>query len=93
MPVKGGPETRVIDSLWRFNYVATDKGVYYTSRPEAGRRGKVYYFDFSTRRHSDIAALDAPVDLGMALSPDGKYLLFTKIDHLGADLMLVEKFR
>jgi hypothetical protein len=37
--------------------------------------------------------IDAPPDLGLALSPDGKYLLFTKIDYLGADLMLVENFR
>jgi Tol biopolymer transport system component/tRNA A-37 threonylcarbamoyl transferase component Bud32 len=94
MPVAGGPETRVVDALWRFNYVATNSGVYYTSRPEEGpRRGSVQYFDFATRRHTEIATMDAPADLGVAISPDGKYLLFTKIDHLGADLMLVEKFR
>ncbi len=94
MPVNGGPETRVIDALWRFNYVATDNGVYYMTRPEEGpRRGSVRYFDFTTRRHSEIAALDEPGDLGMAISPDSKYLLFAKIDHQGADLMLVEKFR
>jgi Serine/threonine protein kinase len=33
------------------------------------------------------------VDLGLALSPDGKHLLFTTIDNLGADLMLIEQFR
>jgi Tol biopolymer transport system component len=94
MPIAGGPETKVIDTLWRFNYVATNSGVHYTSRPEAvPGRGTVRYFDFATRRHTDIAPLDAPVDLGMAVSPDNRYLLFTKIDHLGADLMLVEKFR
>jgi Tol biopolymer transport system component len=94
MPVNGGPEMRVVETTWRFNYVATDSGVYYMPRPDADRRlNSVRYFDFGTRRDSEIAALDAPGDLGMAISPDGKYLLFTKIDHLGADLMLVEKLR
>ena len=41
----------------------------------------------------DRLRMDASADLGLAVSPDGKYLLFTKIDYLGADLMLVENFR
>ena len=41
----------------------------------------------------DVAPMDARIALGVALSLDGRYLLFTKIDHLGADLMLVDGFR
>ena len=74
MPVNGGPEARVVDSLVRFNYVATDNGVYYMPRAGGpGRSTSVQYFDFATRRQSEIAAFDAPGDLGMAISPDGKY--------------------
>ena len=48
----------------------------------------------SSRKPKRRRALSHPsiVDLGLALSPDGKHLLFTKIDYLGADLMLIEQF-
>jgi len=53
----------------------------------------VRHLDLATKRVTDLLTMDASADLGMAVSPDGKYLLFTKIDYLGADLMLVENFR
>ena len=53
----------------------------------------VKYLDFATKKVTVIAPLTGRVDLGLSLSPDGKYLLFTQIDYQGADLMLVEKFR
>jgi Tol biopolymer transport system component len=94
VPVAGGEETRVVDSLFRYNYFATSSGVYYATRPDAaGLHSTVRYFDFATKKTTDIMPVDARLDLGLAVSPDGKYLLFTKIDYLGADLMLVEKFR
>jgi hypothetical protein len=30
--------------------------------------------------------------LGLSLSPDGKYLIYSQTDHEGSDLMLVDKF-
>jgi hypothetical protein len=30
---------------------------------------------------------------GLALSPDGRWLLYAQIDRYGADLMLAENFR
>ena len=43
--------------------------------------------------NSTIHAMVKPVDLGLALSPDGRYLLFAQNDLSGSDLMLVENFR
>ncbi len=53
----------------------------------------VRFLDFKSGRQKDIVALDKPADLGVAVSPDGKFLLFTKLDYSGTDLMLVENFR
>ena len=99
----GGAETRLADGLYRYNYTVTNTGVYYVSRPAAENQNvsevlvsagsQVRFLDLATKRVTDLLRMDAPVDLGLAVSPDGKYLLFTKIDYLGADLMLVENFR
>jgi hypothetical protein len=68
--------------------------VYYAATPNPkDQTSAVRFLDFATGKTSDIAPIDRRIDLGLAVSPDGRYLLFTKIDYLGADLMLVEKFR
>ena len=40
-----------------------------------------------------LYTLTKPVDLGLAVSPDGRYLLFAQNDFSGSDLMLVENFK
>jgi hypothetical protein len=32
-------------------------------------------------------------DLGLEVSPDGRFLLFVQLDYSGSDLKLVENFR
>jgi eukaryotic-like serine/threonine-protein kinase len=94
MPIAGGQETRVVDALFRYNYAVTVRGVYYVARPNVNdQTSTVRFLDLTTGKTSDIAPVDRRVDLGLAVSPDGRYVLFTKIDYLGADLMLVENFR
>ena len=103
VPIAGGAETRLVDGLYRYNYAVTNTDVYYVVRPPGQSQGiaemlvsagsRVRHLDLATKRVTDLLTMDASADLGMAVSPDGKYLLFTKIDYLGADLMLVENFR
>jgi len=103
VPIAGGAETRLVDGLYRYNYAVTNTDVYYVVRPPGQSRGmtemlvsagsRVRHLDLATKRVTDLLTMDASADLGMAVSPDGKYLLFTKIDFIGADLMLVENFR
>jgi hypothetical protein len=56
----------------------------------------ISFLDLATRRITGIAplarhvvALYAP---GLAVSPDGRKLLYVQEEHLDSDLMLVEKF-
>lgn len=51
------------------------------------------FLNFKTGVTSEILKITKPTDLGVAVSPDGKELLYTQIDYLGIDLMLVEGFR
>jgi hypothetical protein len=84
MPISGGPETLVVEALFRYNYAVTARGVYYAATPSTkDQTSTVRFLDFATGKTSDIAPIDRRVDLGLAVSPDGRYLLFTKIDYLG----------
>jgi hypothetical protein len=53
----------------------------------------VRFRDARTDATTEILKVTKPVDLGLALSPDGHTLLFTQVDYSGQDLMLVENFR
>ncbi len=93
IPVIGGAESRVLDRLFRYNFVPTATGIYYVAPLKADRTSSVNFLDFKTGRTTEVVPIDKIPDLGLALSPDGRHLLFTKIDYLGTDLMLVEGFR
>jgi Tol biopolymer transport system component len=86
MPTGGGPEEKLVDSIYRFNHALTREGAYFT------HKGSVHFLDFATGEVRPIIDTPAP-DGGLAISPDGRSLLFSKRDAQGSDLMLVEKFR
>ena len=50
-------------------------------------------FRLATGEDTRIAGLAKTAYLGLALSPDGRYLLYSQIDQQGSDLMLVDQFR
>ena len=58
----------------------------------AVRKRKVFTV-FQPSAAATLHTLLKPVDLGLAVSPDGRYLLFAQNDFSGSDLMLVENFR
>jgi Tol biopolymer transport system component len=95
MPVGGGQETQVLENLkagyWGYWGLSKD-GIYYFDGDAKG----IAFFNFSTRRS---ASLLAPVtgllrwNPGMAVSPDGRQLLYTQMDGATRRIMLVENFR
>ena len=50
-------------------------------------------FNLSSHKDSRISSITKPTYLGLSLSPDGRYLIYSQIDEQGADLMMVENFR
>jgi WD40 repeat protein len=93
MPVGGGDEERLLPAVHRHNFAVTASGVYFVAPVVSDGTSSVRFLDFATRAVKDIVPIDKPADLGLAVSPDGRQLLFTKIDYAGTDLMLVENFR
>jgi Tol biopolymer transport system component/DNA-binding winged helix-turn-helix (wHTH) protein len=96
IPTSGGDETEVIDSLepeyWGY-WAVVKNGIYYldtTGKPA------IAFFDFTTRRTTKVFELEnrpAREATGMAVSPDGGTILYTQLDGLSRDIVLVENFR
>jgi serine/threonine protein kinase/Tol biopolymer transport system component len=96
MPVAGGEEVRVLDQpageQW-FNWALSPSGIYFlTGDPP---NGKIKFFDFATGKTTSIFALEkrVPFFAGLALSPDGKSLLFAQFESSDSYVILVKNFR
>ncbi len=87
-----GDETRLLGPIYSgAGWVPDDHGIYFI---EPARR--IAYYRFATGAITPIAALAKEprvFNAGLALSPDGRWLLYAQMDRAGADIMLVENFR
>jgi len=87
VPVDGGEECQILDSVTFMNFDVTLGGIYFISGME------LRYFNFRTRTARLIRKIPKPPDRGLAVSSDEHWLLYTQIDQIGDDLVLVENFR
>jgi len=78
--------------VYRVNYAVTDKGIYFTPRTGNDSTSSVQFFNFATGATTQIVKVTKMLDLGLGVSPDGRTLLYSQVDHTGSNLMLVENF-
>jgi dipeptidyl aminopeptidase/acylaminoacyl peptidase len=90
----GGNETQVLESLadWSTFYVV-DNGIYYIPYPDRATTGSILFRAFTEHKSRKIVAIEKPVSVGLAVSPDGARILYTQVDHEDNDLMFVEALR
>ena len=96
MPTDGGEEVEIIGSLeaghWGY-WTVVENGVYYldtTAKPG------IAFLNFNTRRTTRVFDLEnrpATQAPGLAVSSDDGTILYTQLDALSRDIMLVENFR
>jgi len=70
-------------------------GIYYLGCPEGQSESPLYRLDPATGRSRLLGTLEtggATASFGLAISPDGKTILFTKTVAKGADLLMIENF-
>lgn len=94
VPSGGGTQTKLIENVRNRNYVVGRRGIYF-ERERLGDMPRVSlcFFDSASRKTSVVHRTAKPTQMGLTLSPDESWLIYTQIDQQGSDLMLVENFR
>jgi serine/threonine protein kinase len=103
LPVAGGVPVKVLEGVVQGNFLVRERGIFYIDRSSG--EGAIYtvdrpsgetrlqYFDFATGRSRTVARNLGYVGVGLTVSPDGRTILYTRMDVSVDDLMLVENFR
>jgi eukaryotic-like serine/threonine-protein kinase len=94
VPVEGGEENQVLAPLSQgANFAVVDEGIYFIPTPDAAAGYSIQFLSFATRKITLITKIEKPVEMGLSVSPDQKWILYSQIDQQTSDLMLVENFR
>ena len=96
IPLEGGEETKVLDSvhpgaLW----TVRQEGIYYFRPPDGKGIYALFLYEFTSGKTRKILETERPLtDVGyVAISPDGRTILYSQLDEYGSNLMLVENFK
>jgi Tol biopolymer transport system component/DNA-binding winged helix-turn-helix (wHTH) protein len=89
MPIDGGEESRLLadqgGSAW-WNWALARNGIYFLDE-------ELKFFDFATGKRTSVYASEKPLRRGLAISPDGKSILYPQIDVAESSIMLLKNFR
>ena len=69
------------------------RGVYFTTGSHFLEDLSLEFLDLSTLEVRQLLRASRPPGLGLAISPDGRWLLYSQTDAFDADLILVENVR
>ena len=99
VPAGGGEEEEAIvpdHDLWWTTIQPVAKGVYYLEFNRGVRMQIVMFHDFRTQKNVEVFGLkdaDISPESTFSISPDGKYILYSKVDRSATNLVLVENFQ
>jgi len=95
--IKVLPPDKVADATRKQRFVREaraavhEQGIYYIVH--RSNETKLEFYDLVKGRSSTIASNLGTIAGGLAVSPDGRTILYSRVDSSVADLMLVENFR
>ena len=96
MPISGGPPRRLVDCARASAFAPVARTVFYVAC-DPGLDPLLHTIELDTGRDRTLGRLQHfPPDqlgIGLAVSPDGKPVLYRGLVRLGGDLMLIENFR
>ena len=91
LPTSGGEPVKVLDGVVWFNFCLVENGAYYIDQADGETR--LQFFNIATGKSTTVARNLGAVSAGLTATPDGRTILFTRVDASADDLMLVENFR
>jgi Tol biopolymer transport system component/DNA-binding winged helix-turn-helix (wHTH) protein len=91
MPLSGGEEERVLDEAvgWPL-WALSRRGIYFIDRPKKDK-ARIEFFDFATHKKTVIGEVEKPTP-GLALSPDGRSLLYSRNEFEDYEIMVAKNF-
>jgi Tol biopolymer transport system component/DNA-binding winged helix-turn-helix (wHTH) protein len=90
MPLNGGEEEIVLDQAVKWpGWALSRRGIYFEA--QKNEKVRIEFFDFATHNRTPIADADN-LNPGLALSPDGKSLLYSRNEFEDYEIMLVKNF-
>ncbi len=94
VPVAGGEEVSVVDGLsYSANFVVADRGIYFVAVGQSPEHTSIDFVEYGTGVRTTIVKLGKLAWYGAALSPDQRTLLYSTIERVGSNLMLIDGFR
>jgi Tol biopolymer transport system component len=94
IPIEGGEASKVLEGLSYYQNVAiVGSGVYFVPTQNTTGDSSIQFLSFATNNISNIATFEKSPVWGLAVSPDGKWILYGLEQQSGSELMLVENFR
>jgi hypothetical protein len=99
VPVAGGVETRVLGPASAFQFAVATDGIYFAEPVSPGYTGwikgnSLKWFSFAKGTSEKVFDIKWTQAIpGLSVSPDGRYVLFSRGEGFLSDLMLVENFR
>jgi Tol biopolymer transport system component len=88
-----GPESRLLDSVVPSAFCVAKKRLYFIEGKVDHYGENLKYLDLTSGRVFMIAPIHHPVYIGLTVSPDGRTLLYTQIDLVNSDLMMLDEFQ
>ena len=88
-PIEGMPLLKALSALW----TVVRGGIYFVP---ADAPHSICYFDISTRQVRRIMDVDRDFNShngGLSVSPDGRWMLYSQVDEVNSDIIVVDHFR
>ena len=94
-PVSGGPERKILDAVFRWDFFPAKDGIYYVALVESRRFNllELRFMSFATGKSKALSRFQARTSQGLSVSADGKTILYSgRAPGAGADLVLIQNF-